>query len=87
MTHESAKFETFQPFCLLFHTGMWKDFQTTDSIESRCVIGPEKKLFAGVCVHLSAQKFYMLGSDGLNRFIFFKIVIIMSVYSILKDLV
>ena len=33
----------------------------THSIESRCVIGPENTLFAGVCMHLSARKFYRLG--------------------------
>ena len=26
MTNESAKSKTLRPFCLLFHTGMWKDF-------------------------------------------------------------
>ena len=60
-THESAQFETFKPFCFLFGAGRWKDFHTTHSTESRCVIGPENTLFAGVCMHLSARKFYRLG--------------------------
>ena len=47
----------------LFLTRIWKDFplKKTHSIKSRCVIGPKYILFAGASVHLSAQKFYMLG--------------------------
>ena len=36
------------------------------SIERRCAIGPENVLFAGASVHLSAQKLYRLGSEGVN---------------------
>ena len=32
------------------------------SIESRCAVGPENKLFAGVCVHFSAWKCYISGA-------------------------
>jgi len=37
-----------------------------DSIESRCVIGPENILFAGVSVQLSARNFTGWGSEGVN---------------------
>ena len=30
------------------------------------VIGPENILFAGESLHLSARKFYRLGSEGVN---------------------
>ena len=60
-THKSAKFETLKPLCLLFHTGMRKDFIKMDSSESRCVERPENILSAGASLHLSAWKFYRLG--------------------------
>ena len=31
------------------------------------VIGPKNILFVGVSVHLSARKFYRLGSEGVNK--------------------
>ena len=37
------------------------DFHKRHSIEIRVVIGPKIILFAGVCVHFSARKFYGLG--------------------------
>ena len=36
-------------------------FFKQNSIKSRCVIGLETILFAGVSVHLSARKYYRLG--------------------------
>ena len=36
-------------------------FIKTHSVENRCVIGPENRLFAGASVHLSARRFYRLG--------------------------
>ena len=36
------------------------------NIESRRAIGPENKLCAGACMDISAQKFYMLGSEGVK---------------------
>ena len=36
------------------------------SIESRCVMGMENILLAGMSIHLSAQKFYRLGSEGVK---------------------
>ena len=35
-TNQSAKFETLKAFCLLFRTGVWKDFYQKVSIEFRC---------------------------------------------------
>ena len=35
------------------------------SIESRCVIGPENRLFTGASVQLSAGNFTGLGSEGV----------------------
>ena len=40
---------------------MYMDFHNMHCIESRFVIGTENILFAGMCVHFSAQKFYLLG--------------------------
>ena len=40
---------------------MCQDFHEKDSIESRCVIGPENILLAGMAVHLSARTFYRTG--------------------------
>ena len=37
------------------------DFHKTHNIEVRFVTGPETILFAGVCMHFSARKFYGLG--------------------------
>ena len=66
----SAKSETLKPFCLLFCTGMSKDFHQleTHSIESRCVIGLQNILFVGAAsMHLSRSgNFTGSGSEGVK---------------------
>ena len=63
-----AQFEILKPFFFfffflffLFALPFERIFTKTHSVESRCVIGPENILFAGVCAHFSARKFYRLG--------------------------
>ena len=56
LTHKSEKFETLEPFCLVFRTGMSKDFDpNTHNTKSRRVIGPENILLARVSMHLSPE--------------------------------
>ena len=42
-------------------------FIKTHNTESRCIIGPENILLAGVCMHFSARKFYRLGLTAPSR--------------------
>ena len=44
----------------LFALACERTFITMHGTESRCVIGPENRLFAGPSLHLSAQKLYTL---------------------------
>ena len=55
-----------KPFSLIvfiFSLACERIFIKTHSIKRRCAIGPENLLFAGASVHLSARKFYRLGSE------------------------
>ena len=76
-TNKSAKFETLKSFSLLsFAQASERIFLKTHSTESRCDIEPENILFenilfenilfAGTSVHLSARKFTVWGSEGVN---------------------
>ena len=48
-------------FVFFFALACDRIFIKTHTIESRCVIGAENRLFTGASVHLSARKFYRLG--------------------------
>ena len=66
-TNNSEKSETLKPFCFLFFAqACGRIFIQTHSTESRWVIGPENILFAGACVHRSAENFTDWGSEGVN---------------------
>ena len=60
-TNNSAEFKTSSLFVFFFALACERIFIKMHSAESRCVVGPENILFAGVSVHLSDQKFYRLG--------------------------
>ena len=69
LTSEDIKHQliiTLKPCAFFFALACEKIPTKTQSIESRCVIGPENIPSAGPSVHLSDQRFYTLGSEGVK---------------------
>ena len=69
-TNKSVKSETFKGFCLLFRTGMWKDFhQNTDSISSSMCYRTGKysvdRHVCAVCI-FQPRNSAGWGSEGVN---------------------
>ena len=69
--NKSVKSETFKGFCLLFHTGMWKDFhQNTDTVivlVVLCTIGSENTLFIGMSVLCASFSPEVLQTGAVKR--------------------
>ena len=61
MTTKSVKFESFKTFCFYFSHRHVKGLSSQRVALKVDVIGPENIQFAGMSLHLSAQKFYRLG--------------------------